>query len=58
MKIGMLSSDWGDYQISSPGGCTWIRMFGPAAELNNLGIETLLLGKYHIRHLELGMVIQ
>jgi hypothetical protein len=42
MRIGMLSSDWGDYQVSSPGGCTWIRMFGPAAELNNLGIETVI----------------
>ena len=42
MKIGMLSSDWGDYQVSSPGGCTWIRMFGPAAELNNLGVETVI----------------
>lgn len=38
----MLSSDWGDYHESSPGGCTWIRMFGPAAELNALGIETVI----------------
>jgi hypothetical protein len=42
MKIGMLSSDWGDYQISSPGGCTWIRFFGPAVELNDIGIETVI----------------
>jgi len=42
MKIGMLSSDWGDYNVSSPGGCTWIRFFGPAAELNNIGVETVI----------------
>lgn len=42
MKVGMLSADWGDYEKSSPGGCTWIRMFGPAAEMNALGIETVI----------------
>ena len=42
MKIGMLSADWGDYVQSSPGGCTWIRFFGPAAEMNQLGIETVI----------------
>lgn len=38
----MLSSDWGDYQISAPGGCTWIRFFGPAAEMNALGVKTFI----------------
>jgi glycosyltransferase involved in cell wall biosynthesis len=42
MKIGMLSADWGDYQTSSPGGCTWIRFFGPAAEMQKLGIEVFI----------------
>ena len=42
MKIGMLSADWGDYVTSSPGGCTWIRFFGPAGEMNNLGIHTVI----------------
>jgi len=42
MRIGMLSADWGDYQVSSPGGCTWIRFFGPGAELNANGYETVI----------------
>jgi len=42
MKIGMLSSDWGDYEKASPGGCTWIRFFGPGSELNRIGVETVI----------------
>ena len=42
MRVGMLSADWGDYVTSSPGGCTWIRFFGPAGEMNNLGIHTVI----------------
>ena len=42
MRIGMLSADWGDYQVSSPGGCTWIRFFGPGAELTANGYETVI----------------
>lgn len=38
----MLSSDWGDYQISSPGGCTWIRFFRPAQEMSNLGVDVAI----------------
>lgn len=39
MRIGMLSADWGDYATSSPGGCTWIRFFGPGQALINMGHE-------------------
>lgn len=35
----MLSADWGDHQKSSPGGCTWIRFFGPASKLTELGYD-------------------
>jgi len=42
MKIGLLSSDWGDYEKASPGGCTWIRFFGPGSELNRIGVETVI----------------
>ena len=39
MRIGMLSSDWGDHHAADPGGCTWIRFFGPAQQLANLGYD-------------------
>jgi len=45
MRIGMLSSDWGDFIESAPGGCTNIRMFVPAAAMVNNGIE-VIIGEY------------
>jgi len=42
MKVAFLSSDWGDYVSSQPGGCTWIRCFGPSEQLNKLGLDTVI----------------
>jgi glycosyltransferase involved in cell wall biosynthesis len=42
MRVGMLSADWGDYQTSSPGGCTWIRFFMPAEKMMEQGIEVFI----------------
>jgi len=42
MKIGFLSSDWGDYERSMPGGCTWIRFMNPGQKISELGYEVKL----------------
>jgi len=42
MRVGMLSADWGDYATSSPGGCTWIRFFGPAEKMVEKGWEVFI----------------
>ena len=42
MRVGMLSADWGDFSNSSPGGCTWIRFFGPAEKMVEKGWEVFV----------------
>lgn len=42
MRIGFLSTDWGDHQDMLPGGCTWVRMFHPQISLQKYGIETFI----------------
>ena len=42
MRVGMLSSDWGDFAESLPGGCTNIRMFVPAQALVQNGVFTII----------------
>lgn len=39
MRIGFVSSDWADYNVGSPGGCTWIRCESVAHYLNAIGHE-------------------
>ena len=41
MRIGFLSTDWGDHRESQPGGCTNIRMMIPGANLASLGHEVM-----------------
>jgi glycosyltransferase involved in cell wall biosynthesis len=41
MRIGFISSDWADFQVGSPGGCTWIRMMSIANYLNTVGHESV-----------------
>jgi len=45
LRIGMLSSDWGDFVESSPGGCTHIRMVVPSYAMSQLGVE-IFVGEY------------
>lgn len=40
MRIGFCSSDWADFNIGSPGGCTWIRCLSVANYLNSVGHES------------------
>lgn len=42
MRIGFLSTDWGDHIEGLPGGCTNIRMMLPAFHLNKIGHETVV----------------
>lgn len=42
MRIGFLSTDWGDHRESQPGGCTNIRMMIPAHHLNQIGHQTMV----------------
>lgn len=42
MRIGFLSTDWGDHAIEEPGGCTNIRMINPAKFLKTIGHETFV----------------
>lgn len=37
MRIGFISSDWADFGVGSPGGCTWIRCESVAHYLNTIG---------------------
>jgi glycosyltransferase involved in cell wall biosynthesis len=55
MRIGMMSSDWGDFQESSPGGCTNIRMFVPTIAMVKRGME-VVIGEYGWRDEE-GFVV-
>ena len=45
MRIGMLSSDWGDFISATPGGCTWVRMFTPAEVMVEKGMD-VFIGEY------------
>jgi len=42
MRIGFLSTDWGDHREGQPGGCTNIRMMIPAHHLNQIGHQTMV----------------
>lgn len=42
MRIGFLSTDWGDHLEYQPGGCTNVRMFIPSENLNKIGHETFV----------------
>lgn len=42
MRIGFLSTDWGDHLEYQPGGCTNVRMFIPSDNLNKIGHETFV----------------
>lgn len=41
MRIGFISSDWADFNVGSPGGCTWIRCMSVANYLNTVGHEAV-----------------
>lgn len=42
MRIGFLSTDWGDHKESIPGGCTQVRMLMPGMLLNSIGHEVIV----------------
>lgn len=42
MRIGFLSTDWGDHLEYQPGGCTNVRMMTPSKALNTIGHETFV----------------
>lgn len=42
MRVGFLSTDWGDHANMQGGGCTWIRMQHPQMALRNIGVETFI----------------
>lgn len=42
MRIGFLSTDWGDHFEAQPGGCTNVRMMGPAVQLRSIGHEVMI----------------
>ena len=42
MRIGFLSTDWGDHREGQPGGCTNIRMMIPALHLNQIGHKVMV----------------
>lgn len=42
MRIGFLSSDWGDYVDSQPGGCTWMRCVTVSKKLNENGHQAIV----------------
>ena len=42
MRIGFLSTDWGDHVEGQPGGCTNIRMMIPALHLNQIGHQVMV----------------
>lgn len=44
MRIGFLSTDWGDHAEGQPGGCTNVRMMIPAFNLNQIG-HTAIVGE-------------
>jgi hypothetical protein len=42
MRIGFLSTDWGDHVEGLPGGCTQVRMVVPAFNLNKIGHQVMV----------------
>jgi len=42
MRIGFLSTDWGDHVAQEPGGCTNVRMITPSKFLQTIGHETFV----------------
>jgi len=40
MRIGFISSDWADFNVGSPGGCTWIRCMSVSQYLKTIGHES------------------
>jgi len=42
MRIGFLSTDWGDHFQAQPGGCTNVRMLGPGMQLTTIGHEVMV----------------
>ena len=42
MRIGFLSTDWGDHFDSQPGGCTNVRMMIPGYQLGTIGHEVMV----------------
>lgn len=42
MRIGFLSTDWGDHREGQPGGCTNVRMMIPALHLNQIGHKVMV----------------
>lgn len=42
MRIGFLSTDWGDHIEGQPGGCTNVRMMIPAYHLNQIGHQVMV----------------
>lgn len=42
MRIGLLSTDWGDHLESQPGGCTNVRMIIPGFNLGQIGHEVMV----------------
>jgi hypothetical protein len=42
MRIGFLSTDWGDHLEGLPGGCTQVRMMIPGIHLNKIGHQVLV----------------
>lgn len=42
MRIGFLSTDWGDHIEGQPGGCTNVRMMGPGMQLTTIGHQVMV----------------
>jgi glycosyltransferase involved in cell wall biosynthesis len=42
MRIGFLSTDWGDHREGQPGGCTNVRMMIPAYNLGTIGHQVMV----------------
>lgn len=42
MRIGFLSTDWGDHTEGQPGGCTNVRMMIPGLHLNQIGHQLMV----------------
>lgn len=46
MRIGFLSSDWSDFYLAHPGGCTWIRAMSIANAINKVEGYEAFVGDY------------
>lgn len=42
MRIGFLSTDWGDHRENQPGGCTNVRMLIPGMQLTSIGHQVMV----------------